>query len=83
MTPSEPPTYSELPVLYDETHRGRWDGKLEVASMGNATSFVGFLEHHDAPSTDGSFAICVAGGFGTFVNKVFAKKNASKEIPQY
>ncbi|KAF9459731.1 hypothetical protein BDZ94DRAFT_1324562 [Collybia nuda] len=61
-----PPPY--IPVLYDETHRGRWTMAPEIASMGHLANLTGYLEHH-APTTDGSFGICVAGGEGHFVSQ--------------
>ena len=38
-------------------------------SMGNRPNLIGYLEHHN-PTTDGSVAICMAGGNGVFVQKV-------------
>lgn len=68
MAASVPPAYT-IPVLYDETHRGRWTLEPSIASMGAVETLTGYLEHH-APSTDGSFGICVAGGTGNFVSQV-------------
>lgn len=66
---SQPPTYTPIAVLYDETHRGRWDQTLSIASMGQVAHLYAHLEHHN-PTTDGSFAICIAGGTGTFISNV-------------
>lgn len=63
-----PPAYT-VPVLYDETHRGRWAFEPCIASVGNLENLTGYLEHL-APTTDGSFSICVAGGEGNFVSQV-------------
>ena len=68
---AEPPSYIEIPTLYDETHRGKWAFAPEIASMGNAANMIGQLEHFHS-TTDGSFAICVAGGSGAFVSQVSA-----------
>jgi len=65
---SQPPAYAAIPVLYDETHRGRWDQSPTIASLGNLAHLFGTLEHH-SPATDGTFAICIAGGEGTFISK--------------
>ncbi|KAJ3509644.1 hypothetical protein NLJ89_g5108 [Agrocybe chaxingu] len=65
---TQPPGYVEIPTLYDETHRGKWALMPDISSMGNNANLIGYLEHHD-PSTDGSFAICLAGGSGNFVSK--------------
>jgi hypothetical protein len=58
-----------IPVLYDETHRGKWYMDPQVNSMGSSPNLLGYLEHH-APNTDGSFGICLAGGNATLVSKV-------------
>lgn len=39
-----------------------------INSMANQPNIIGYLEHHK-PTTDGSFAICAAGGTGVFVKK--------------
>jgi hypothetical protein len=57
------------PVLYDETYRGRQTLNMRVETVHDVPNLIGYLEHH-APDTDGSFAICVAGGTATLVNKV-------------
>ncbi|KAF8957766.1 hypothetical protein BDZ97DRAFT_1924275 [Flammula alnicola] len=36
--------------------------------MGNRPNLLGYLEHH-APTTDGSFSICFAGGDGVFIGE--------------
>jgi hypothetical protein len=58
-----------IPVLHDETHRGKGYMQPCVNSMGNDPNLLGYLEHH-APNTDESFAICIAGGNATLVSKV-------------
>ncbi|KAJ8082630.1 hypothetical protein AAF712_012553 [Marasmius tenuissimus] len=65
---NNPPPYTGIPTLYDETHHGKWYMQPEVASMGNLANLMGYLEHH-GPHTDGSFAITVAGGNVTLVSK--------------
>jgi len=65
------PSYAtSVATLYDETHRGKWAGLAQpsIASMGNRANLIGFLEHH-SNDTDGSFAICMAGGSGNFISK--------------
>ncbi|KAH9971778.1 hypothetical protein BJV74DRAFT_905487 [Russula compacta] len=58
---SDTTAQAAVPVLYDETHHGKCYVAPEVASMGKSANLMGYLEHH-APTTDGSFAICIAGG---------------------
>lgn len=60
---------SPIPTIYDETHRGRWAVEPEIASVGNSANLLGYLPYHDF-STDGSFAICLAGGSSDFVSQV-------------
>jgi len=57
-----------IPVLYDETHHGKWYTQPRVESVGNLPNLMGYLEHH-APNTDGSFGICIAGGNVNLVSK--------------
>jgi hypothetical protein len=72
----QPPQYVDsIPTLYDETHRGRWVLEPEIASMGQVANMTGHLEHC-APTTDGSFAICMAGGSGNFVSQVSRQLHA-------
>ncbi|KAK7049836.1 hypothetical protein VNI00_005266 [Paramarasmius palmivorus] len=63
-----PPSYNAVPTYYDETHHGKWYMTPEVASLGNAANLMGYLPHHSG-DTDGSFAICLAGGNCTLVSK--------------
>ncbi|CAA7263948.1 unnamed protein product [Cyclocybe aegerita] len=65
---TEPPAYPDIPTLYDETHRGKWPFQPEVATVGNSANMLGYLEHH-ASTTDGSFAICMAGGSENLVSQ--------------
>lgn len=58
-----------IPVLHDETFHAKWYMDPQVNSMGNCPNLLGSLEHH-GPDTDGSFAICIAGGNVTLVKKV-------------
>jgi len=62
-------TNATIPVLYDETFHGRHDPSPSIQSMGQVVHLFGRLEHHDK-ATDGSFAICIAGGSGTFIRQV-------------
>ncbi|KAF9040366.1 hypothetical protein BDZ89DRAFT_1060458 [Hymenopellis radicata] len=76
-----PPTYNEnLPVLYDETFRGIWGSDFGVASMGNRANLIGYLEHY-APTTDGSFAICIAGGKGVVISKALYESIPEEHRP--
>lgn len=68
--------HAVIPVLHDETHHGKWYPLPQVDSMGNCPNLMGYLEHH-APSTDGSFAICIAAGNATLVSKVSQKRLSS------
>lgn len=38
-------------------------------SLADRATLIAYLEHH-APTTDGSFSVCIAGGNGVFVSKV-------------
>jgi hypothetical protein len=58
-----------IPVLYDETHHGKWYMQPRVDGVGSLPNLMGYLEHH-APNTDGSFGICIAGGNVNLVSKV-------------
>ena len=58
-----------IPVLYDETHRGKQNLEKTVCSMASFPNLTGFLEHH-ATDTDGSFTICLAEGTATLVSQV-------------
>ena len=64
---NSPPAY--ITTVHDDTHRGKWPNDLSIMSMGNRPNLIGYLEHHN-PTTDGSVAICMAGGNGVFVQKV-------------
>ncbi|CAD6589576.1 MAG: hypothetical protein ASARMPREDX12_003887 [Alectoria sarmentosa] len=69
MSSTNSPSNAGLPpTLYDETHRGIWHMKPHVNSFGNAPSLIAHLEHYD-PTTDGSFAVCIAAGSGNFISK--------------
>ena len=57
-------------VVYDETYRGKSIEEPSILSMAQIPHLIGYLEHHSS-DTDGSFGICVAGGNGIFVSKVF------------
>jgi roadblock/LC7 domain-containing protein len=65
---SEPPR-AYIPTIYDETHRAIQYMDPSIRSMANRATLIAYLEHH-APTTDGSFAVCIAGGNGVFVSKV-------------
>jgi hypothetical protein len=62
-----PPDYTH--TVYDETYRAKSYIQPSIMSMGNSPNLLGQLEYHSA-QTDGSFAICVAGGEGVFISKV-------------
>jgi len=64
---SEPPAH--VPTIYDETHRAKHYMKPSIMSLGSRATLIAYLEHH-APTTDGSFSVCIAGGCGVFVSKV-------------
>jgi hypothetical protein len=82
MSSSETPSYVPIQVLFDETFHGRWEMSPSIDSMGNLASFYGRLEHH-SPSTDGTFAICMAGGAGNFVTKVCFRPGFSSRLLTY
>jgi len=63
---SEPPAY--IPTIYDETHRAKDYMEPSIISMASRPTLIAYLEHH-APTTDGSFSVCIAGGIGVFVSK--------------
>jgi hypothetical protein len=65
---SDAPTAS-IPTFYDETFRSKQYVNPSIISVANNPTLLGFLESH-APTTDGSFSICIAGGQGVFVSKV-------------
>lgn len=78
MANTEPPSYdSTIPTLYDETHRGTWHMSPHIASMGHVVSLIAHLQHYEA-GTDGSFAVCIAGGSGNFISK-----QLYESIPDY
>lgn len=90
-SPSEsdpPPTYTPstvIPTLYDDTHRGVWALEYSIMSMGHRANLIGYLEHHD-PTSDGSFAICIAGGTGACVSKVSNHRSSplqSEDDPRF
>jgi hypothetical protein len=60
---------SHVVTVYDDTHRGTRYTDAAIMSMADYPHLVGYLEYH-SPDTDGSFAICLAGGVGVFVTKV-------------
>ncbi|VDC01987.1 unnamed protein product [Peniophora sp. CBMAI 1063] len=64
----DPPAFIDIPTVHDDTHRGKWPNNLSIMSMGNRPNLIGYLQHH-SPTTDGSVAICLAGGNGVFVQK--------------
>ena len=66
--PSEPPP-AYFPTIYDETHRARHYMEPSIMSIANRATLIAYLEHH-APTTDGSFSVCISGGTGVFVSKV-------------
>lgn len=69
MPSTNPPANVESPAtLYDETYRGIWHANPHIASLGNYPSLIAHLGHHD-PTTDGSFAVCIAASSGTFISK--------------
>lgn len=68
---------TQPPTLYDETYRSIRYPELSISSMANRPNLIGHLEHH-APTTDGSFSICVAGGKGVFISQVWEFQILSK-----
>ncbi|KAF9269824.1 hypothetical protein L218DRAFT_291768 [Marasmius fiardii PR-910] len=53
---------------------------LKSTALGNAANMMGCLEHH-APTTDGSLAICMAGGNCTLVSKALCESIPSQHHP--
>ena len=76
-----PSNADSLSTLYDETHRGIWHINPHIASFGNSPSLIAHLEHH-GPTTDGSFAVCVAGGSGNFINKKLYESIPQEHRPE-
>ncbi|KAF9471774.1 hypothetical protein BDN70DRAFT_767240, partial [Pholiota conissans] len=70
-----------IPTIYDETFRSVSYLEPTIGSIGNRPNLVGYLEHH-APTTDGSFSICVAGGEGVFVSKALLDSIPEAHRPQ-
>ncbi|KAI3614334.1 hypothetical protein WG66_000187 [Moniliophthora roreri] len=77
---SGPPLPAYAPVYYDETHHGKWYMQPQVMSMGNSANLMGYLLHHST-DTDGSFAICAAGGNCTLVSKRLYESIPSEHRP--
>jgi len=78
-----PPPYDALavtPVLYDETHHGKQYMQPQVMSMANSANMMGYLPYH-APGTDGSFAMCLAGGNCTLVSKALYESIPQEHRP--
>ncbi|KAF8987510.1 hypothetical protein BDQ17DRAFT_1374991 [Cyathus striatus] len=68
-TPADaPPPPPYIQTLYDETHRSKYYQEPRIMSMAHRPNLIGYLEHH-APTTDGSFSICVASGEGVFISE--------------
>ena len=72
---------SRVPTLYDETHRGIEDTRLEILSWANEPTLIAYLEHYD-PSTDGSFAVCIASGNGNFISQKLYNSIPEEHRPQ-
>jgi len=49
-------------------------------SVANHATLIGYLEHH-ATTTDGSFAMCIAGGNGVFVSKTLLDSIPAEHRP--
>ena len=64
-----PTATNTTPTLFDETFRNKSIQIVDVATMGNRPNLIGFVEHHSS-TTDGSFAICLAGGSEVVIKKV-------------
>jgi len=62
-----PPAYE--PTIYDETLRSKFYMNPTINSTANRPTLLGRLKHY-APTTDGSFSICVASGEGVFISQV-------------
>lgn len=63
-----PPPYTARTV-YDETHRAVNHDEPRIDSVANLSNLIGYFDH-PTPASDGSFAICIAGGIGNFIKKV-------------
>lgn len=70
-----------IPTLYDETHRGIRHSSLEILSIGNSPALIAHLEHHE-PTTDGSFAVCIAAGNGSFISQKLYDSIPEEHRPQ-
>ena len=68
-------------LLYDKAHRGIWRTRLQILSLGNSPALIAYLEHHH-PSTDGSFAVCIAAGNGNFLGKELYNSIPEEHRPQ-
>ncbi|KAF8188740.1 hypothetical protein BJ912DRAFT_1143343 [Pholiota molesta] len=66
MASATPP--ARVRTLYDETLRSVHYTEPCIMSMATRPNLVGRLAHH-APTTDGSFSICIASGEGVFISK--------------
>ncbi|KAF8799947.1 hypothetical protein BYT27DRAFT_7175872 [Phlegmacium glaucopus] len=80
MTSDSAPPPAYLRTIYDETLRSRFYMNPCINSMANSPNLVGYLEHH-APTTDGSFSICVAGGEGVFISKALLESIPPEHRP--
>ena len=70
MNSAPPPPYQlTIYTVYDETFRSKSYLQPSIMSLATRPNLVGHLEHH-APTTDGSFSICVANGEGVFISRV-------------
>jgi MYND finger len=56
-------------LVYDETELGKTVADPHIWSVANTPGVVGYLGHHH-PESDGTFAICLADGDGTFISWV-------------
>ena len=75
-----------IPTLYEETHRGichrgKWRSRLQILSLGNSPALIAYLEHHE-PTTDGSFAVCIAAGNGNFISQELYNSIPEEHRPQ-
>ncbi|KAH9484604.1 hypothetical protein JR316_0004086 [Psilocybe cubensis] len=71
---------SHYNTIYDETFRSVHYDNPAIASMANHPNLVGKLEHH-APTTDGSFSICIANGRGVFISRALLESIPSEHRP--
>ncbi|KAH9484601.1 hypothetical protein JR316_0004083 [Psilocybe cubensis] len=71
-TTSAPPPYYK--TIYDETFQYVRYEDPSISSMGNRPNLAGQLEYH-APTTNGSFSICLAEGMGVFISKTCTRYN--------